>query len=80
MDVPELCDFYVPALLNRAPVAVAISSGGTGPVLTQAIRARLESVLSPRLGDLAELAAGMRDKVRAAIDTFVTKLQAAQWA
>ncbi|MBE0693462.1 MAG: bifunctional precorrin-2 dehydrogenase/sirohydrochlorin ferrochelatase, partial [Aquamicrobium sp.] len=32
VDRPELCDFYTPALVNRAPVAVAIGTEGAGPV------------------------------------------------
>ena len=66
VDSPELCDFYTPALINRAPVAIAISSSGAGPVLTQKIRARIEALLPPRLGQLAALAASFRpsaDKV-----------------
>jgi uroporphyrin-III C-methyltransferase/precorrin-2 dehydrogenase/sirohydrochlorin ferrochelatase len=69
VDRPELCDFYTPALINRAPVAIAISSSGAGPVLTQKIRARIEALLPPRLGQLAALAATFRpaaDKVVAA--------------
>ncbi|WP_208979659.1 precorrin-2 dehydrogenase/sirohydrochlorin ferrochelatase family protein, partial [Pseudovibrio axinellae] len=32
VDRPELCDFYTGAMVNRAPVAVAITSTGVGPV------------------------------------------------
>lgn len=63
VDRPELCDFFVPAIVNRAPVAVAIGSEGTGPVLTQMIRARIEAMLSPRLGELAQLANAYRPVV-----------------
>ena len=63
VDRPELCDFYTPALINRAPVAIAISSSGAGPVLTQKIRARIEALLPPRLGQLAALAATFRPAV-----------------
>ncbi|HSG95707.1 MAG TPA: siroheme synthase CysG, partial [Afifellaceae bacterium] len=69
VDHQELCDFYTPALINRAPVAVAITSSGAGSVLTQKIRARIEALLPPRLGQLAALAASFRpvvDKVVAA--------------
>src|SRR4051812_24478343 len=52
VDSPELCDFYTPAIVNRAPVAVAITSTGAGPVLTQKLRARIETMLPPRLGAL----------------------------
>ena len=63
VDRPELCDFFTPALVNRAPVAVAIGTEGAGPVLAQMIRARIDRMLSPQLGTLATLAASFRDAV-----------------
>lgn len=67
VDRPELCDFYVPALVNRAPLAVAISSAGTAPVLSRHVRARIEGLLPPALGELAHLAEQLRERVRARI-------------
>ncbi len=61
VDRPELCDFFTPALVNRAPVAVAIGTEGAGPVLAQMIRARIDRMLSPSVGSLAMLAASFRD-------------------
>jgi uroporphyrin-III C-methyltransferase/precorrin-2 dehydrogenase/sirohydrochlorin ferrochelatase len=63
VDRPELCDFFTPALVNRAPVAIAIGTEGAGPVLAQMIRARIDRMLSPSLGALATLAADYRAKV-----------------
>lgn len=63
VDRPHLCDFYTPALVNRAPVVVAIGTEGAGPVLAQMIRARVDRMLSPALGPLASLAASLRDTV-----------------
>ncbi len=63
VDRPELCDFYVGALVNRAPVAVAITSTGVGPVLARHIRARIEALLPRETGDLARLAESFRDTV-----------------
>lgn len=63
VDRPQLCDFYTPALVNRAPVAIAIGTEGAGPVLAQMIRARIDRMLSPALGPLATLAASLRDTV-----------------
>jgi uroporphyrin-III C-methyltransferase/precorrin-2 dehydrogenase/sirohydrochlorin ferrochelatase len=60
VDRPELCDFFTPALVNRAPVAVAIGTEGAGPVLAQMIRARIDRMLSPSLGSLATLAISFR--------------------
>ncbi|RWA71374.1 siroheme synthase CysG [Mesorhizobium sp.] len=60
VDRPELCDFFTPALVNRAPVAIAIGTEGAGPVLAQLLRARIDRMLSPSLGRLAALAASFR--------------------
>lgn len=61
VDRPELCDFYTPAIVNRAPVCVAIGTEGAAPVLAQSIRARIDQLLSPSLGSLAALAASLRE-------------------
>lgn len=63
VDRPELCDFYVPALVNRAPVAIAIGSEGSGPVLTQILRSKIEALLPRSTGPLARLAARYRQTV-----------------
>lgn len=60
VDLPDLCDFFTPALVNRAPVAVAISTTGAGPVLAQRLRAEIEALLPLRLGTLARLAESFR--------------------
>jgi uroporphyrin-III C-methyltransferase/precorrin-2 dehydrogenase/sirohydrochlorin ferrochelatase len=60
VDQPDYCDFFTPALVNRAPVAIAIGTEGAGPVLAQMIRARIDQMLSPTLGTLARLAADYR--------------------
>ncbi|ULJ73397.1 siroheme synthase CysG [Rhizobium gallicum] len=63
VDQPDYCDFFTPALVNRAPVAVAIGTEGAGPVLAQMIRAQLDQLLSPSLGRLADLATSYRRTV-----------------
>ncbi|EPE98575.1 siroheme synthase CysG [Rhizobium grahamii] len=63
VDQPEYCDFFTPALVNRAPVAVAIGTEGAGPVLAQMIRAQVDQLLAPSLGRLADLATGYRKAV-----------------
>jgi uroporphyrin-III C-methyltransferase/precorrin-2 dehydrogenase/sirohydrochlorin ferrochelatase len=67
VDRPELCDFYTPALVNRAPLAVAIGSEGVAPVLTRHVRARIEGMLAPAFGDLAGLAEKIRERVGKAL-------------
>ncbi len=64
VDRPRLCDFYTPAIVNRAPLSVAISTEGAAPVLARQVRARIETLLSPELGLLARLGAQLRQSVR----------------
>jgi uroporphyrin-III C-methyltransferase / precorrin-2 dehydrogenase / sirohydrochlorin ferrochelatase len=63
VDRPELCDFYTPAIVNRAPLAVAVGSEGVAPVLSRHVRARIEGLLAPAFGDLSALAERLRDTV-----------------
>ena len=65
VDVPGECDFYTPAIIDRAPVTIAVASEGDAPVLARLIRSHIEAALSPNLGALARLAGSMRDRVAA---------------
>jgi uroporphyrin-III C-methyltransferase / precorrin-2 dehydrogenase / sirohydrochlorin ferrochelatase len=60
VDQPGWCDFFTPALVVRAPVAVAIGTEGAGPVLAQMIRARIDQMLPVNLGRVARLAVTYR--------------------
>nr|WP_010130389.1 siroheme synthase CysG [Microbulbifer agarilyticus] len=67
VDSPEHCTFTFPSIVERGPLAIGISSGGSAPVLTRMLRAQIETLLSPGLGLLAELAGRLRDNVKAAL-------------
>jgi uroporphyrin-III C-methyltransferase/precorrin-2 dehydrogenase/sirohydrochlorin ferrochelatase len=53
VDRPELCDFTVPALVDRSPVIVAAGTGGASASLSKALKERLEMLLPGSLGPLA---------------------------
>ncbi|MFQ5775005.1 MAG: siroheme synthase CysG [Kiloniellaceae bacterium] len=65
VDRADLCGFVTPAIVERDPVVVAISSGGAAPVLARRLRARIEMLLPARLGRLARFAEGFRAAVKA---------------
>ncbi len=53
VDRPELSDFIFPALVDRSPLVIAISSSGSAPVLARQVRDQVESLLPANLGRLA---------------------------
>ncbi|WP_217278788.1 siroheme synthase [Achromobacter pestifer] len=63
VDDPVLSTIQVPAILDRSPLVVAVSSGGCAPVLARRIRERLEALLDESTGDLARLAARYRSRI-----------------
>lgn len=67
VDAPDLCSFIMPAIVDRDPVTIAISSAGTSPVVTRRVRSLIEDAVPWRIGRLAALAGRWRDRVRETI-------------
>lgn len=65
VDRPDLCDFTTPAIIDRAPVTVAIGTGGASAGLAKAVRQRIEALLPARLGDLAAALQAARAAMKA---------------
>lgn len=63
IDKPRYCQFQFGSIVNRSPVVVSISTDGAAPILAQAIRRRIETLLPPSLKSWAELAQSIRDSV-----------------
>ena len=64
VDKPDLCTFIMPSIVDRSPVIVAVSTGGSAPVLARLLRARLETMIPATYGELAELMRSAREKVK----------------
>lgn len=60
VDNPELCNFIFPAIIDRSPIIAAVSSSGAAPVLARLLRAKIETLISPSYGRLAQLASQFR--------------------
>lgn len=67
VDDAELSSFIVPAIVDRSPLVIAISSGGAAPVLARHVRERLESLLDESLGSLADLLQRWRERIKRAL-------------
>ncbi|EHK00447.1 MULTISPECIES: siroheme synthase CysG [Rhizobium/Agrobacterium group] len=63
IDKPEFCQFQFGSIVNRSPVVVSISTDGAAPILAQAIRRRIETLLPLALKDWGALAQTIRERV-----------------
>lgn len=93
-DVPTRCSFFMPAVVRRGPVSVAVSTNGASPALAAHIRRKLEKTIGPEYGAAAELLGRLRPLVLAESDDcernrrffagllacgLVEKIAAGQW-
>jgi precorrin-2 dehydrogenase/sirohydrochlorin ferrochelatase len=66
VDVPPLCDFYYPSVVQRGPLQIAISTAGLSPALAQRLRKQLEDQFGPEYEEwLVELGEA-REKLHSA--------------
>ncbi len=69
VDNAQACTFIVPAVLNRDPIQLAISTGASSPVLARMLKSRLESYIPSAYGDLAAMLQEFRIAVKKAFST-----------
>ncbi len=67
VDTPELCSFIFPAIIDRSPLLVGVSSSGSSPVLARLVRRHIEAMLPAAYGRLAQFCGRWRDTVKAAL-------------
>jgi len=60
IDKPAYCQFQFGSIVNRSPVVIGISTDGAAPILGQAIRRRIETLLPPAIADWGRLAKAVR--------------------
>ncbi len=64
VDAPERASAIMPSVVDRSPLMVAISSGGTAPVMARLLREKIEALLPQHLGKIAAWAGLLRHRVK----------------
>ncbi|AFJ45382.1 siroheme synthase CysG [Shimwellia blattae] len=73
VDAPARASFIMPSIIDRSPLMVAVSSGGTSPVLARLLREKLESLLPQHLGQVASYAGALRNRVKQSFKTVAER-------
>ena len=76
VDRPELCSFITPAMIDRDPITIAVSSGGAAPILARMLRARIEAMIPPAYGRLAAMADRFKSRIRATFPDLAQRRRA----
>ena len=69
-DVPELCNFILPAVHREGAIAVAVSTGGASPALAKRLRERIAEIVRPEHAKLAEELRAMRPWVKERFQSY----------
>lgn len=75
VDQPHLCSFIMPSIVDRSPIVVAISSGGSSPILTRKIKELNESMIPGRIDKLADLLGSYRERVKQEVVDFSARIR-----
>lgn len=73
VDNKLYCSFIFPSIVNRNPIVIGISSGGTSPVLIRILREKFESILPKFIGTIAKILGIWRNKVKIYIDNMIKR-------
>jgi uroporphyrin-III C-methyltransferase/precorrin-2 dehydrogenase/sirohydrochlorin ferrochelatase len=74
-DKGELCDFIMPAIVDRSPLVISVSSAGASPILARVIKARLETLFPAAYGQLAGFVGQFRSRVMDNISSGAGRLR-----
>ena len=68
VDDPPNCDLYIPSILKRGSLTVAISTEGKSPAYAARLRRELEHIITEDHGKLVDILGEQRDRVKETVD------------
>lgn len=75
VDMPQLCNFIVPAVMQQGPLVIAVSTGGTSPAVARKVRQELEGMFGPEYGVFLTMLGKLREQVKNSFETQVERQQ-----
>ncbi|HET8796681.1 MAG TPA: bifunctional precorrin-2 dehydrogenase/sirohydrochlorin ferrochelatase [Thermoanaerobaculia bacterium] len=65
IDAAPLCDFIVPAVVDRGSVQIAVSTGGRSPAFARVVKQEIQSAIGSEHGELNDILGSLRDAAKA---------------
>jgi len=69
VDVTHLCEFIVPAIVDKGSVQIAVSTGGKSPALARTLKEDLQRFVGPEYDEINELLGSLRDEAKKKLPT-----------
>lgn len=73
VDVTHLCEFIVPAIIEKNGIQIAVSTGGKSPALARTLKEDLQRLVGPEYSEINDLLGSLRDSAKAVLPTDVDR-------
>src|SRR5437588_383084 len=73
VDVTHLCEFIVPAIIEKDGIQIAISTGGKSPAVARTLKEDLNRTVGPEYSEINDLLGSLRDSAKATLPTDVDR-------
>jgi precorrin-2 dehydrogenase/sirohydrochlorin ferrochelatase len=73
VDVTPLCEFIVPAIIEKGSIQIAISTGGRSPAIARTLKEDLQRMIGPEYAEMNDVLATLRDGAKAVLPTDVDR-------
>jgi len=73
VDVTHLCEFIVPAIIEKGSIQIAISTGGKSPALARTLKEDLQRTIGPEYAEVNDLLGTLRKSAKKVLPTDVDR-------
>jgi siroheme synthase-like protein len=73
VDVTPLCEFIVPAIIEKGSVQIAVSTGGKSPALARTLKEDLQRTIGPEYAEVNDVMGTLRESAKAVLPTDVDR-------
>ena len=73
VDVTPLCEFIVPAIIEKGSIQIAVSTGGKSPALARTLKEDLQRSIGPEYAEVNDALGSLREAAKAVLPTDVDR-------